>query len=365
MRNDKVKLAVVGVGNNISALVQGVYLYQKKYEEANNASMNFPGVSLEQIGGLKVTDIEFVAAIDVNENKVNKDISKAIFAEPNNYPKLDVELNDLGVPVYPGVTLDGIPDHLLDNCKGIKQSEESDKDKIVKYLIDSGAEVLLYSLPTNSKQCANFYSECSLEAGVAFVNCTPDIVGRNETLINAYRERGVPLLGDDLASQIGSSILQREILQLLTKRGLNLTEAYQINVGGNTDFKNLMVNGHLKNESKKNALSGEMINTDLIEVIPSAGVLKQLNDQKVCFMSMSAQGWGYTPITIDLKLVVQDSSNAAGVIIDLVRIAALARRNKMGGFIDCAAYFLKSPSRNKGKGNIDEVKEWEKTLINN
>src|SRR5262249_20387077 len=157
------------------ALVQGAYLYQKQYEVTSQNSIDLPGVSLERIGGLRVTDIEFVAAIDVNVNKVGKDLSKAIFAEPNNYPKLDVELNDLGVPVFPGVILDGIPDHLKEDVGGISNKEESDKAKIVNYLKTTGAEVLLYSLPTNSQLCANFYAECALEAGVALVNCTPDI----------------------------------------------------------------------------------------------------------------------------------------------------------------------------------------------
>ena len=359
----KIKLAVVGVGNNISALVQGVYLHRKLYDEAGTDTLlDLPGVSLERVGGLTAGDVDFVAAIDVNQYKVGKDLSVAIFAQPNNFPKLDVELSEIGVPVFAGIRLDGIPDHLEEDCNGIPESMESDKDKIVEYLKNSGAEVLLYSLPTNCQQCANFYAQCALEAKVAFINCTPDIVGRNPELLSAYEKASIPLVGDDLASQIGSSILQREILSLLKRRGINITQSYQINVGGNTDFKNLKVSGHLKLESKKNALSNDLINTDLVEVIPSAGMLKQLNDHKVCYMNFEGRGWGNTPISIDLKLIVQDSSNAAGVIIDLIRIAAIAKRHNLGGFPVCAAYFLKSPSKNKGAGDISEVAEWDKSL---
>jgi myo-inositol-1-phosphate synthase len=363
---DRIRLAIVGVGNNISALVQGVYMYRKMYSNAGeNVHLDIPGVSLERIGGFSAGDVDFVAAIDVNSNKVGKDLSIAIFSEPNNYPKLDVELDNLGVPVFPGAILDGIPEHLKDDCKGISPKNESSKNAIVEYLKSSQAEVLLYSLPTNCQQCADFYALCALEAKIAFINCTPDIVGRNPELLSSFEQNSIPLLGDDLASQIGSSILQREILSLLKRRGINIAQSYQINVGGNMDFKNLKVNSHKKLQSKKNALSNDLINTDSVEIIPSAGILKQLKDHKICYMNFEGLGWGGTPISIDLKLVVQDSSNAAGVIIDLVRIAALSKRHNIGGFPLCAAYFLKSPSKNKGRGDISEVSMWEETLASN
>lgn len=322
-----IRLAVAGVGNNISALFQGVELYRRLREDGR-AEQDLPGIKWPRIGGIGVSDVEFVAAFDVHPNKVGVKFREAVVAEPNNYPLLDVELPDLAVSVDAGLT----------------ENDSPAFRRVVRRLRESEAEVLLYSLPTGLQWAATAYARAALEAGVAFVNCTPEIVARSPELLAEFTAAGVPLIGDDLASHLGTSVVHRALLGLLSERGLSLASSYQLNIGGNEDFRNLRERGASKRQSKINALAQEGVDTTNVEVIPSAGYISSLRDHKVAILNIEGLGWAGTPITLDLKLKVQDSSNAAGVIIDLIRIAAAARRNRRGGFCAAAVKVLKSPA---------------------
>ncbi|GHJ47531.1 myo-inositol-1-phosphate synthase [Catellatospora sp. TT07R-123] len=322
------------MGNNISALVQGVAVYRQADDPAE-----LPGVTRPYVGGLHVTDLAFVAAFDVAEAKVGRPLGEAVFAAPNNYPRLVSELPDETTVVAMGARLDGVPPHLSDSVGPV--GADRTVDDIAGQLRDSGAEALLYSLPTGSAGAVAFYAEAALRAGVAFVNCTPDLIARDPGWAARFTEAGVPVVGDDLASHLGSSVLHRTLLSLVTERGLHIERSYQVNLGGNADFRNLLVRGEAKRQSKHAALGGAY--SDRVSVVPSGGYLPVLNDQKIGYIHVEAAGWAGATATIELKLSVQDSSNAAGVIIDLVRLAVLARRAGFAGPVHGAASLVKSP----------------------
>ncbi|MFE0512462.1 inositol-3-phosphate synthase [Streptomyces sp. NPDC058964] len=331
------RIAVVGVGNNISALVQGVQLYREMARRDPNAEL--PGVSRADLGGLHVTDLDFVAAFDVARGKVGLPLREAVFAAPNNYPRIVSEITVGEVRVSSGVVLDGVPPHLADVVDPI--AADRTIDDVADDISASGAEVLLYSLPTGSRNAVRFYAECAIRAGVAFVNCTPDFIARDPDMAEKFARAGVPVVGDDLASHIGSSVVHRTLLELVAGRGLQIERSYQVNLGGNADFKNLLVRGDTKKQSKHNALGA--MSAETVSVVPSGGFLPVLGDQKVGYIHVEAKGWGGVPATLELKLTVQDSSNAAGVIVDLVRIAALAHRAGHAGPVEGAGSLLKSP----------------------
>jgi myo-inositol-1-phosphate synthase len=228
--------------------------------------------------------------------------------------------------------------------EGITEQDGRAFQRVVSRLREAQAEVLLYSLPTGLQWAATAYARAALEAGVAFVNCTPEIVARSPELLAEFAAAGVPLIGDDLASHLGTSVVHRALLGLLAERGLSLASSYQLNIGGNEDFRNLRERGASKRQSKLNALAQEGVDTTKVEVIPSAGYVSHLRDHKVAILNIEGLGWAGTPVSVDLKLKVQDSSNAAGVIIDLIRIAAAAGRDRRGGFAAAAVGVLKSPA---------------------
>lgn len=333
-----IKLAIAGIGNNISALFQGVYFYRELYSK--NPEEPLPGIKRNKIGRYRVFDIDFVAAFDVNKNKVGRSLEEAIFIEPNNYPHLHVELPKNSVRVSAGPLLDGLSEGLMQKC--CPHSLTITEEEVTSRLLQSKADVLLYSLPTGATKAAEFYAQCALNAGVAFVNCTPERIARNPAFLNQFIERGIPILGDDLASHMGSSVVHRTLMQLFVDRGVTVKNSYQLNLGGNADFLNLMERGKSKMDTKKSALSVNQLDMSKVEVIPSAGFIRSLEDNKVGIMHIEGIGWGGTPVQIDLTLKVQDSSNAAGIIIDLIRIAAAAKDAHLGGFIDGAEYLLKA-----------------------
>jgi myo-inositol-1-phosphate synthase len=319
-------LAIAGVGNNITALVQGVYYYQAL--ASTHPQADLPGIRRPVIDDIPVDGLDFVAAYDVTAGKVGADLAEAIFAAPNNYPRLEVRVPTQNVVVEQGVVEDGDRDEQI--------------ERIAKSLSEAQAEVLLYSLPAGRKWAAEMYAEAALAAGVALVNCTPDVIARDRALLARYTEANLPLVGDDLASHFGTSVVHKSLLKLLADRGLTLTSSYQFNLGGNQDFQNLNAGGTEKKQSKLNALSVGAEAQQKVHMMPF-GYVPQLADQKVAHLNIEGMGWAGTPITVDLKLKVQDSSNAAGVIIDLVRFAAARRRAQQGGFVDEASSLLKSP----------------------
>ncbi|GAU66482.1 myo-inositol-1-phosphate synthase [Streptomyces sp. NBRC 110611] len=342
---EHIRLAVAGVGNNISALFQGAELYRKLSAEGVSES-DFPGVKRPRIGGISVSDLSFVAAFDIHPNKSGRPFNEAVLAEPNNYPRLDVELPQVPVTVQPGLARE---EHAEPTSEQFRT--------VVEQLRESRAEVLLYSLPTGLQWAAEAYARAALEAGVAFVNCTPEVVARSPQLLAAYEEAKVPLVGDDLASHFGTSVVHRALLGLLSERGLTLDSSYQLNLGGNEDFRNLREQGGSKRQSKLNALAQEGVDTSNVEVIPSAGYVPHLRDHKVAMLNIEGLGWAGTPVSLDLKLKVQDSSNAAGVIIDLIRIAAASSRLNRGGFPVAAVRVLKSPAGGHPKYTAEDVEE--------
>ncbi|MET8252070.1 inositol-3-phosphate synthase [Micromonospora sp. NPDC005197] len=307
---ERVKVAVVGVGNNTSALVQGLALYRQ--------SGSLVGIRRPMIDGLGVGDIDVVAAFATSAEKIGRDLTEAIFLAPNNFPRLDCDLPEAGVPVTKGLV------------------DATEVQRVAAAL--AGAEVLLYSAPSGRPETAQAYAEAAHTAGVAFINTTSDPVARDPRWIDRFAAAGLPLLGDDLASQFGTSVLHNALLRLLAERGLTLVSSYQVNLGGTEDFRNLVENPNTKKQSKLNALSG----ADSVEVAP-LGYLPHLASQKVAHLNLEAQGWGETAVSLDVKLKVHDPSGAAGVNIDLIRIAASALRNGRGGYCAEATSLLKSP----------------------
>jgi myo-inositol-1-phosphate synthase len=309
-RIERVKVAVAGVGNNTSALVQGIAFYRQ--------TGSLVGIHRPEIDGLGVGDIAFVAAFAVSPAKVGKDLTEAIFLSPNNFPRLRCELPRADVPVTKGLV------------------DATEVDRVAAAL--AGAEVLLYSAPSGRTETARAYAEAACTAGVAFINTTSDAIARDQMWLDRFETAGLPLLGDDLASQFGASVVHNALLLLLAERGLTLVSSYQVNLGGTEDFRNVAQNPHTKKQSKLNALSA----ADNVQMAP-IGYLSQLKSQKVAHLNLEAQGWGETAVSLDVKLKVHDPSGAAGVNIDLIRIAASALRNGTGGYPAEATPLLKSP----------------------
>jgi myo-inositol-1-phosphate synthase len=314
--SQRVKVAVVGVGNNVSALVQGIALHR--------ATGSVTGIRRPVLDGIGVADIEFVAAFATSPAKIGTDLCEAVFLPPNNYPRLAGELPRSGVIVRRGLT-------------GAGQGEV---ERVAGDLNE--AEVVLYAAPSGRPETAHAYAEAALRAGAAFVNTTSDAVARDPRLLARYAAAGLPLLGDDLASQFGTSVVHNALLRLLAERGLTLTSSYQVNLGGTEDFKNLVEHGNTKHQSKLNALAGTGSAADRVQLAP-LGYLPHLRSQKVAHINIEAQAWGETPVSVDVKLTVHDPSGAAGVNVDLVRMAASALRQRRGGYPAEATPLLKSP----------------------
>jgi myo-inositol-1-phosphate synthase len=310
VHDERVRVAVVGVGNNTSALVQGIAFYRQ--------TGGLVGINRPTIDGLGVADIDFVAAFAISEPKIGMDLTEAIFMPPNNFPRLRSDLVTAHVPVTRG---------LLD---------ATEVDRVAAAL--EGAEVLLYSAPSGRPETARAYAEAARRAGVAFINTTADPVARDPMVMEQFEVAGLPLIGDDLASQFGTSVVHNTLLRLLEERGLTLISSYQVNLGGTEDFRNLVENPNTKKQSKLNALQS----ADKVQVAP-LGYLSHLESLKVAHLNIEAQGWGETAVSLDVKLKVHDPSGAAGVNIDLIRIAASAIRSGRGGFLTDAAQLLKSP----------------------
>jgi myo-inositol-1-phosphate synthase len=314
--SQRVKVAVVGVGNNISALVQGIALHR--------ATGSLVGISRPVLDGLGVADIEFVAAFAASPEKIGRDLCEAIFLPPNNFPRLAGQLPPAGVAVRRGLTGAG----------------PGEVERVAGDL--GGAEVVLYAAPSGRPETARAYAEAALRAGAAFINTTSDAVARDPQMLDQYVAAGLPLLGDDLASQFGTSVVHRALLRLAEERGLTLTSSYQVNLGGTEDFRNLVENSNTKHQSKLNALASNESAAERVQVAP-LGYLPHLESQKVAHINIEAQAWAGTSVSVDVKLTVHDPAGAAGVHVDLIRIAASALRHRRAGYIAEAGPLLKSP----------------------
>lgn len=338
-----IKVAIIGVGNCASSLVQGVTYYRQ-----NNSKQ---GLIHEKIGGYGAGDVEFVLGIDVDARKVGKDISEAIFAAPNNTAVFQPDVPATGVKVIMGKTLDGVADHMTGmGEKGFMLADagEASQAIIVKALKDSGAEVLLNFLPVGSEEATEFYMECALEAGVAVVNCMPVFIASRPEWEARFREKNIPIVGDDVKAQLGATIVHRVLSSLFGARGVNVDRTYQLNTGGNTDFMNMLDRQRLgsKKESKTEAVQAmlaQRLADENIHVGPSDYVPWQ-KDNKLCFLRMEGNLWGNVPMNIELRLSVEDSPNSAAVVMDAIRCCKVALdRGEGGALIGPSAYFCKHP----------------------
>lgn len=344
----KVKIAIVGVGNCASALVQGIHYYR------NNNEAEAVGLMHWSIGGYRPFDIEVAAAFDIDKRKVGQDINSAIFSPPNCAYPLYPELQPGGVKVQMGKILDGISEHMLafeDEYTFVPADvPEQGKDEIVAALRDSGAEILLNYLPAGSEKAARFYADCALEAEVAFINNIPVFIASDPEWAARFAEKNVPIIGDDIKSQMGATILHRALAELFSKRGVKLERSYQLNTGGNTDFLNMTSNDRLatkrisKTEAVQSAAGKRLADRD-IHIGPSDYVSWQ-KDNKVCFLRMEGQIFGNVPINLEMRLSVEDSPNSAGIAIDTIRCCKLALDRGEGGVLEGpSAYFSKHPPR--------------------
>ena len=340
MTNRKVRVAIVGVGNCASSLVQGVHFYKDASEDEF-----VPGLMHASLGGLHVGDIEFSAAFDVNETKVGKDLGEAIFAEPNNTVKFsDVPM--LGVAVHRGVTHDGLGEYL---SKVIHPIDIAPVD-VAAVLKATRTDVVVNFLPVGSEVATRWYAEQAMEAGCGFVNCIPVFIASNAEWAERFRKRGLPIIGDDIKSQVGATIVHRVLANLFRERGVKLLRTYQLNFGGNTDFYNMLERSRLESKkiSKTNAVTSQLqydLGPENVHVGPSDHV-PWLQDRKWCHIKMEGQTFGNVPLELDLKLEVWDSPNSAGVVIDAVRCCKLAMENGLSGPVEGpSAYFMKTPPK--------------------
>jgi myo-inositol-1-phosphate synthase len=334
----KVRVAIVGVGNCASSFVQGLAYYAGARDNEP-----VPGLMHVDLGGYHVADIEVVAAFDVSAAKVGRDVTEAIFAAPNNTVRF-AEPSRAGVRVRRGPTLDGIGRYLRDE---VPESDEPLAD-VAAVLRDSGADVVVSWLPVGSQQASEWYAERALEAGCGFVNCIPVFIASDPAWRRRFEERGLPLIGDDIKSQVGATIVHRVLTSLFKDRGVRLDRTYQLNFGGNADFLNMLERERLESKklSKTRAVTSMLdvpMAPDDVHVGPSDHV-PWLEDRKWCHIRMEGTTFGGVPLNLELKLEVWDSPNSAGVVIDAVRCAKLACDRGIGGALTGpSSYFMKSP----------------------
>lgn len=337
-RSNKIRVGIVGVGNCASSFVQGLSYYAGA--ESNEP---VPGLMNVAVGGYHVSDVEISAAFDVNARKVGRDVSEAIWAEPNNTFKF-AEVGPTGVTVARGRTLDGIGQYLLDD---IKESDEPEVD-VAEVLHESGTDVLVSYLPVGSQRASEWYAERALEAGCAYVNCIPVFLASNPEWRRRFESAGLPIIGDDIKSQVGATIVHRMLANLFRERGVRIDRTYQLNFGGNADFKNMLERErlHSKKISKTQAVTSQFdvpLAPGDIHVGPSDHV-PWLTDRKWAYIRLEGTTFGGVPLNAELKLEVWDSPNSAGVVIDAVRCARLAMDRGIGGaLIGPSSYFMKSP----------------------
>jgi myo-inositol-1-phosphate synthase len=344
----RIRIAVAGVGNCASSLVQGIHYYRDKDPKDAIGLMHW------EIGGYSPGDIEVVAAFDIDARKVGKDLTEAIFAGPNCTTRFSPEMPSSGVPVRMGKVLDGLSDHMRDYedpYTFVAAGEpEPTKEDVIRVLKESGAEVLLNYMPVGSEEATQFYAGCSLAARVAFVNNIPVFIASSPVWAKRFKEKNVPLIGDDIKSQLGATITHRILTDLFKKRGVKLERTYQLNTGGNTDFLNMLNRHRLaskkrsKTEAVQSVAAKRLINEN-IHIGPSDYVPWQ-KDNKVCFIRMEGKIFGDVPMDLELRLSVEDSPNSAGVAIDSLRCAKLALDRGQGGVLEApSAYFCKHPQR--------------------
>ncbi len=335
----EIRVAVVGVGNSASALIQGIQYYKDAKEDAT-----VPGLMHVNFGGYLIRDVKFVAAFEVNKNKIGKDLSEAIWIKPNCCEKF-ADVPKIGVIVSPAPILDGVAPHMRETFNVYDGSAK--KESVVQILKDTKAEVLVNYLPVGSHDAVRFYAQCAIDAGCAFVNCMPEFIGSDSSgeWPKKFEQAGLPVLGDDIKSQVGATILHRSLVRLCLDRGVIVNETYQLNLGGDTDFQNMTVENRLKSKriSKTEAVTS-LVPYELPTRIGPSDYVGFLNNKKICYISLKGRKFGDRPINISVKLEVEDSPNSAGVVIDLIRAAKIALDRKIAGaLVSMPAYAFKHP----------------------
>lgn len=333
----KIKVAIAGLGNCASSIIQGLFYYKDAPDHEE-----IPGLMHTRFGPYHVSDIEIVAVFEVNTNKIGKDVSEAIFAPPNKVKKF-AEVPFLGVTVLPGPILDGVADHMR---KSFYCYENDDDAVDVAFVLkESKADILVNFMPVGSEKATQAYAQAALDSGVAFANGIPSFIVSNPEWAKKFTDKGIPCAGDDIKSQLGATILHRVLMQLMHDRGIRVDETYQLNVGGNTDFENMKQEGRLttKRISKTEAVTSVLPYEVPTRIGPSDYV-PFLEDEKICYLHAQGRNFGDHPVKIQLKLSVQDSPNSAGVMIDVIRALAIAQDRGIGGpLISLSSYSFKHP----------------------
>lgn len=338
----KINIAIAGVGNCASALLQGIEMYKVSPE-------NSTGLIDYNLGGYTPADVNVVAAFDVDKRKVGKSLKEAVFAKPNCTKVFYEKLPDYPVKVEMGPVLDGISEHMADYSeeKSFLVAAQKPCD-VAKVLKESGAEILINYLPVGSEKAVRFYAQACLEANVGFINAMPVFIASDESWAKKFQDKNIPIIGDDVKSQVGATIVHRTLTKLFENRGVVIDRTYQLNFGGNTDFLNMLNHNRLatKKKSKTQSVQAELkqaLPSDNIHISPSDYV-PWLNDNKICFIRIEGRGFGNVPLTLDVKLSVEDAPNSGGVMIDAIRCMKLALDRKIGGVLNSiSAFTMKSP----------------------
>ncbi|MDP2649754.1 MAG: inositol-3-phosphate synthase [bacterium] len=364
MNMSKIKIAIVGIGNCASSLIQGLTYYKNIKD-----NQKVVGLMHAILGDYKISDIEVVVAFDVNKTKVGKDLSEAIYADPNN-TKIFAKVKKTGVIVNNAPLFDGIGEYLEDVVY-VSKNKIKDPAKILK---EAKAEILINYLPVGSQIATEFWANVCLKAKVAMINCIPVFIASDQKWSEKFKKEAVPIIGDDIKSQVGATILHRTLVNLFLDRGMPIDRTYQLNVGGNTDFQNMLERKRLKSKkiSKTRSVTSQIqlremeIAPDNIHIGPSDFV-PWLNDNKVAFIRVESRHFGDVPVHVEVRLSVEDSPNSAGVVIDAIRCAKLALDNQIGGpLLEASSYFMKSPPKqftdNQAHQNLEEfIKKYSET----
>jgi len=352
---NKVRVAIAGVGNCASALVQGVEYYKDSKEEAT-----VPGLMHVNFGGYHVRDVKFVAAFDVNKNKIGKDLADAIWIEPNCCAKY-AQVPKIGVKVLPGPILDGVAPHMKEPFYTYDEKEMKPVD-VAEALREADADVLVNFVPVGSNRATRAYAEACLEAKGALANCIPEFIASDKVWAKRFERAGLPVAGDDVKSQLGATILHRNLVKLCVDRGVEVEETYQLNLGGNTDFLNMTVEErlHTKRISKTEAVTS-LVPYKVPTRIGPSDYVPFLGDKKICYVFIKGRKFGKQPVTLTAKLEVEDSPNSAGVVIDVVRAVKIALDREVGGALTgISAYAFKHPPVQVPD---DQAKKWVEDYI--
>lgn len=341
-KSNKIKVCIVGIGNCASSLIQGIEYYKLNTHQTD-------GLMHYIINNYKPYDIEIVAAFDVDKRKVNTYLYEAIFSEPNCTKTLiNCYKNIPEIKVLKGPVLDGVADHMHQHFQIDNNQPELSKEEIINILKHEKADVLINYLPVGSTKATEFWADIAIQSNCAFINCIPVFIASNSYWNEKFKKANLPLLGDDIKSQVGATIVHRSLIKMLVDRGAKIDSTYQINIGGNTDFLNMTDNSRLSSKriSKTDSIKSQIPYQNTYVYAGPNGYIECLNDNKICHLRIDFRIFGNIPASIDLKLSVEDSPNSAGIVIDAIRCAKLALDRKIRGSLPLSAYFFKHPFNN-------------------